>query len=105
MSKLKNLWAWIVSTVGGVIGILVYFITLKNKEINKLKAKTELVNTEKEADLLETEIKEARVEKQRLSKEDVEIDKVLDALDERRKQISADVKVMTDEEIEKYWNE
>ena len=104
MSKLKSVWGWIIAAVGGTIGFLLYFLTLKNKQINKLKAKVELTETEKEADLLETEIKETRSAKKMLKKEEIEIDKILISLDEKRKTITKEIKNKSDKEIEEYWN-
>lgn len=104
MNVIKGFWGWIVAIVGGVIGFLIYYLSLKNKQINKLKAKVELTETEKEADLLESDIKEFRTEKKRLKKEDAEISKVLTQLDDKRKQIKEDVKSMSDKQIEDYWN-
>lgn len=104
MNAIKGFWGWIVAIVGGIIGFLVYYLTLKNKEINKLKAKVELTETQKEADLLELEIKDALTSKNRLKKEEQEIDKVLGQLDDKREQIKEEVKNMSDKEVEDYWN-
>lgn len=104
MTKIKDMLGWIVAIVGGIIGFLLYYLSLKNKEINKLKSKVDLVDTQKQADLLELDIKEAQNAKKRLQKENQEFEKIYQSLDDKRNQIQKDLTSMTDKEIEDYWN-
>ena len=104
MGSIKNFWTYLVTGVGAIIGVLVYYLSLKNKEINTLKVKVALADTEKKTDVIEVEIKEIRDSKKRLNKEVVEIDKVLNSLSEKRKEIKEKVKNMSPEELAEYWN-
>lgn len=104
MNKIKAFWVWLVAIVGAVIGFLIYYLTLKNKEVNALKARVSLVETEKEADAVEADIKELKNSKKRLKKEEVEIDKVIEEVKEKRKQIKQEVEQMTPKELADYWN-
>lgn len=104
MQKIKDIWLYLVGIVGAIIGVLWYFLSLKNREVSALRAKLDLADTEKKSDLIEAEIKEIRNDKKRGKKELKEIDKVLKELDDKRKQIKEEVRGMSDEEIIDYWN-
>jgi len=101
---MKDAWVYITGTVAAVIGFLWYFLSLKNREVNKLKTKIKLVDTERESDIIESEIRSIRDEKKRTSKEITEINKALDSLEEKRKNIKKEVKSKNNTEIEEYWN-
>lgn len=104
MDKVKKFFGWIVAGLLAVIGVLVYYITLKNKTINSLRAKIALVKTEREADMLEAEIIQIKKEKATTKKEVDEISKTLVELNERRKEIREGVKNNTPKENLDYWN-
>jgi len=90
--------------MGVVIGLLLYFLQLKNKQVNALKARIDLLATEKEADLLEVEIKKSLENKNLLAKEIQELNKSLEIVAAKREQIKADAKNLNPNQIEDYWN-
>ena len=108
MNKIKEglstIWGYIVLAGAAAIGILLYIVQAKQKKINALNAKTELADTQKKADLVEIEIKEHLANNATLDKEVKELNKSLDALEEKRKQIASEEKKKTSEEIEDFWN-
>jgi len=108
MSKIKdffkNIYANITIVLGVVIGLLLYYINLKNKEAKALKARIALANTQKEADLLEAEINEMLKERKLLNKEIDDLTKAMVQLAEQRKKISGDQTNKTDKEIQDYWD-
>lgn len=107
MSKLKqffsNLWINVSLVVIAVVGILVYFIKAKNREINALKTELELVETQKQADLLEVEIKEKLEEHELIQKEVDELEKLLVELDNKREKLKEEHANKSATEIEEYW--
>jgi septal ring factor EnvC (AmiA/AmiB activator) len=98
-----NTWAKIVAALTILLGILWYFLSLKNKKINALEAKVDLAETQKEADLIEAEIREKRDQEGLLKKEAEEHERLLKDLEEKRKQLPDDQANKTPSEIEKYW--
>jgi len=105
LNKLKEIWGWIVAVVGGAFGILLYILQRKGEKINALQAKVELAKAEKETDLIEAEIKHLKNNKNNLAKENKELDKSLQKVEEKRKQIAEDTKKLTDPKaIASYWN-
>jgi len=101
---LKNAWAYITGVVGTIIGFLWFFLSRRNKEIDSLKTKIRLLDTEREADIMETEIKTIRDDKARTSKEIKELENTLSELEVKRKEIKKEVKSMNNNQIEDYWN-
>jgi septal ring factor EnvC (AmiA/AmiB activator) len=93
----------IVLVLTAVVAILAYILSNKRKEVNALKAKIDLVETQKQADLLEVEIKQRMANKEALSKEVQELQRGLDSLEERRKQIASDEKNKNPDEVEDFW--
>jgi predicted RNase H-like nuclease (RuvC/YqgF family) len=104
MNKLKQIWGYIVVGIGALIGVLLYVIQFKQKKINILNAKIELANTQKQADLIEVEIKQHMVENATLDKEIKALQDSLSKLAERRKQISKEEKNKTSDEVEDFWS-
>lgn len=101
---MKNAWAYITGVVGTIIGFLWFFLSRRNKEIDSLKTKIRLLDTEREADIMETEIKTIRDDKARTSKEIKELENTLSELEVKRKEIKKEVKSMNNNQIEDYWN-
>jgi hypothetical protein len=99
-----GLYGKVALVLGAVIGFLLYYITLRNKEVNAAKAKVALANTEKQADILETEIVAMKEGRKINKKEVAEIDKTLVELNNKREILKAQAKTMTGREIEDYWN-
>lgn len=105
MIKIKNLIASVIAALTGLLGLVLYFLSKQNKQIETLKAKIDLAKTEKEADLIEVEIKELQGTHTNLQKTEKELDKTLAKVQEKRKQITEDVKNLKDpKEIAEYWN-
>ena len=108
MNKIKeilsNIWAVVVLVLGSAIGILIYILKAKQKKINALKARIDLVETQKQADLLEVEIKQSLTNTSLLQKEITELNNSLLILEDKRKQIAAEQSGKTPQEAEDYWN-
>ena len=102
-SFFKNIYANIALIMGAVIGILLYYINLKNKENNSLKAKISLTKTQKEADLIEADINRLLNEKKLLKKETTDLEQALEQIKEQRKKISKVEAGKSLEEIEEFW--
>ena len=100
----KSLWGIIVLVGGAAIGILLYLLQRKQREVNSLKAKIDLAKTQKEADLIEVEIKKKLDNVNILNKEQKELEKTLVELDAKRKEIASQEKNKTDQDIEDFWN-
>jgi septal ring factor EnvC (AmiA/AmiB activator) len=105
METLKKYWAAIAGAVIGFIGLLMWLLSNKKDEINSLNAQVSLAKTDKEADVLEAQIKEMKDNKDNLQKHNDELDKSLQAVQQKRNEIIADQKDVTDpKEIAAYWN-
>jgi uncharacterized membrane-anchored protein YhcB (DUF1043 family) len=105
LKNIKSYWTWtkqnIVVVLGAVIGALLYYINLKNKKNNALKAQIDLVDTQKKADLLEIEIKQKLQDKNLLKKETQDLNQALQSLEEKRKNLGKQNK--SKEEIEDFY--
>lgn len=101
---LKKYWDFIIGGLGAVIGLLWYFLTLKNREARKYKTAVEMANTQREADLVEIEIKQLKGEKKLTKTEIKKLDEQLKNLSKKRENINEKVKNMTSEEIIEFWN-
>lgn len=101
--SLKDIWVKITLGLGAVVGFLLYYLSLKNRKINALKAEVELADTEKQADVLETKINGIKEDRKLIKKEVDEINKVLVDLDKKREKIKESHANKTDKEIEDYW--
>ena len=104
VSKIKDFWVWFTGGLAALAGILWFFLSRKDKEVSALKAKLDLADTEKKADMIEVEIKEIRNQKKRTATEIKKIDEVLEELNTRREDMANQVKSATEEEIVDYWN-
>lgn len=107
MNKLKeglaSVWGYIVLIGGAVVGILLYVLNLRNKELEAAKAKIALAKTQKEADALESEI-QAKLKEKELNKKEVEgLNKALDLIAEKRQSLKKEGD-LTDSQVEDYWN-
>lgn len=107
MDKIKaglaSVWGYIVLIGGAAIGILLYILNLKSKELDAAKAKIALANTQKEADAIEAEIKGKMAEKELTKREAADLQKSLDLLEEKRQSIKKEGD-LTDSQVEDYWN-
>lgn len=100
----KSLWGILVVVVTAAIGILLYVLQQKQREVNSLKAKVDLAKTQKEADLIEVDIKQRLNNTKLLDKEVKELNKTLDQLEAKRKDLANSEKNKTDQQIEDFWN-
>lgn len=101
---LSNVGTKIVLILSLVIGVLAYFLQLKNRKINSLKASIDLLDTEKAADILEAEINTILEDKTLLKKEIDEYNKSIVDLNNKREEIKKSHVNKTPQEIEDYWN-
>lgn len=103
MNKIKEFFStWttkIITALVLIVGFLTYFLKFKNKELEALNAKINLAKTQKEADLLEVEIKSKLQVADASQAEANALQSSLDALEEKRKQLPG-----TDHNPEDYWN-
>jgi uncharacterized membrane-anchored protein YhcB (DUF1043 family) len=104
VNKIKKAWAWVVAALGATVVVLIYYIQRKQRKINALKAKAELADTQKKADLVEVEIKEHLANNATLSKEIDALKDSLNRLADIRKEIASKEKNKTSDEIEDFWN-
>lgn len=104
LQKLKDAWLWIVGALGAIIGLLWFFLASKNARIDELNARIALAETQKQADLLELEIKNMMQEKGLLKKELDELSTSMLLLSEQRRRIAAVEEGKTPDEIEDHWN-
>lgn len=102
---LKKTWHKVVLVLGAVIGFLLYWLSLKNKKLAAYKAKIELVKTQRQADLLEIEIKEIMTDRKLLKKEREDLEQALKLLEEKRNSLKGKSnKKRTVKDVESYWN-
>lgn len=107
MKKLKEalagVWYYIVLVLGAILGVVLYVLNLRSKELDAAKAKIALADTQKQADALESEIK-GKMEQQDLNKKEMAgLEKALDLLTEKRKNIKKEGN-LNDEAVEDYWS-
>lgn len=106
LQKIKDavvgVWQYAVAILVVIVGVLLYYINLKNKKYAAMQAQLELVKTQKQADVLEADIKEKMQDKTLLQKEVDDHQKVLDALAEKRNTITNDS--ISDDDILNAWN-
>lgn len=107
LQKIKEFFSSVIGIIvvvfTGALAILAYVLSNKRKEVDALKAKVDLAETQKEADLIEVQIKERMNNKDSLDKEVKELQKGLDSLEEKRKQIATDEKNKNPEDVEDFW--
>lgn len=105
METLKKYWATVATFVAGFVGLLLFFLSRKGAEVNALQAKVALAKTEKEADVLEAEIKALKTNKDNLAKHNAELDKALETVENKRVEIREEAKNLKDPKaIADYWN-
>ena len=104
MDKLKQFWGWIVGAVGFIIAALIYYLNLKNKQVNSLKAQIDLADTSNKVTQLETEIKHQRNEVATNLKEIKELDKTLAVLEEKKVVMAKEAGAKTPQEVEDFWS-
>lgn len=95
-------WQYLTVILVAVIGILLYYINLKQKKFNAMAAQVELTQTQKQADVLEADIKVKMQDKALLAKEVDDHQKALDLLEEKRKNLPNDN--LTNDQINDIWN-
>lgn len=106
--KIKNFFTGlggvIVVVLTGAVAILAYMLSNKRKETNALKAKVDLVETQKQADILEVEIKQRMNNKDALSHEVADLKTALTDLQVKRDNLSTGEDNKTDKEVEDFWS-
>lgn len=107
MEKIKNFFksigGYIIGALTLAVGILLWVLSNKKKEVNALKAKIELAETQKQVDLIEVEIKQRLDNKNLLAKEVQELNNNLAAIDEKRKQLAQEEKDKPADAVEDFW--
>lgn len=105
METIKKYWAALAGLVAGFIGLLLFFLQKKNKEVEELNAKVDMAKTEKETDVLESQIKTLRADKDNLAKHNDELDKSIQKVQDKRVEVAAQAKELKDPKaIADYWN-
>ena len=102
-SKVKNVWGWIVAVLGLIIGALWYYISFKQKETNALLVKVQLLETEKQADILETEINGLKDDRKLTQIEVLELDRVLASIENKRADLRKELSSKSPKDVENYW--
>lgn len=107
MEKIKTFLSSLVGTLilvlSAAVGILLWMLSNKRKEVLELKAQIDLAQTQREVDLVEVQIKERLQNKNLLAKEIKELENALDQVENRRKEIFNKESNKTSDEIENYW--
>jgi len=104
MGKLKEFFGYVLALIVGLFGICVYVLSRRGEAIEELKTTVALAKTNKEADVLEAQVKDLRTNKNNLAKENEELDKVLKELDTRRVEMKEEATKLTNpQDIADYW--
>ena len=98
----SNLKTWLVILGTGTIAVLAYVLNLKNKELEANKSKIDLLQDQKEADALESQINQRLAEEQLNEKGRQGLQQSLDLLNQKRDSLK-DPRT-TDKDKEEYWN-
>lgn len=105
MESIKKYWTAGVALVVGFIGLILYMLSGKKKEVAALNAQIDLVKTEKQADVMETQIQNLKADVNIKTQHIAELDKSLEVLQNKRTQNAEDAKKLTDPKaIADYWN-
>lgn len=103
---LQKAFKWILDNLAllvvGLVGLVVLLFASKNEEIEKLKSKLGLVDTQRKADLLEAEIKQRMDHKDTLDKENKQLASILTDLQQKRTDLQKGAD-LTPEEVEDFW--
>lgn len=109
IQKIKDFFSsvagYIAVGVALLIGYLVYSLTSKKSEVEALKAQINLANTQKQADLIEVDIKNRLENKNLLQKEVDELNQSLVSLQDKRQQIAKEEANKTPDEVEQFWKD
>lgn len=101
---LKTSWAYLILVVTGLITLLTYLLNRKNSEITYLQSQLANITTQKQADVLEVQIKE-KMDNVDLHQKDIDAhQKILDHLEIKRKEITKLQQGKTPQQIEQHWN-
>lgn len=104
MKKFKDFWFWLIAGLGGLCAFLWYFLSRKNLEVNSLKTKINFIETQKQADLLEVEIRHRQQEKSNSEKERLELQRALEDLKLKRLDIKQQAeKLKNPKDVADYW--
>lgn len=107
MNKIKqslaNVWGYIVLIGAAAVGILLYALNLKSKELDAARAKIDLAKTQKEADAIEAEIRQKMSEKELTKQESADLQKSLDLLSQKRQSLKEEGN-LSDSQVENYWD-
>ena len=104
METIKKWFGIVSAALVAIFGVVVYILYNK-KNIKGLEAQVDQANTQKKADVLESEIKELQDKKDISNKEAEELDKILKAVDSKRQDVKEEAaKVTSPKQIEDYWN-
>ena len=102
-TKLASLISFITSNVGlvlsAIIGVLLFYLSSKNKEIAALKTQINLTTTQKSADILESEINQKLQQNNLLQKQIDGYNAALAQLQEKRKTLPE-----ADKNDSSFWN-
>jgi septal ring factor EnvC (AmiA/AmiB activator) len=105
MEKLKQYAGYLVLAVTAIIAILAYLLSGKGKKVAALQAKVDLADTQKKADLIESEINQAKAQKDNLVKENAALEKTSASLEAKRVEIKDTQAALTDPKaVADYWN-
>lgn len=98
---LSSVWLKLAAVAAIVYGVMAIILAKKNKQIEELTAKIDLADTQKKADVLESQIKEKRKEAE-LAQRDIDaLDEALVVLEEKRKSLKEDSALVNPED---YWS-
>lgn len=107
LSKVKEFFTGFIGTTVLVlttaVGILLWMLNSRRKEVNALKAQIDLAKTQREVDLIEVQIKERLANVDSLSEEVKELNKALSDIEDRRSKISAQEKSKSSDDVENFW--
>ena len=107
MDKIKEffagIWFYVILIVGGAIAILLYMLNLKNKELESAQAKIALAQTQKDADLIESDIKQRLATEQLADKDRAALQQSLDLLNQKRQSLT-DTRTNSDQDKADHWN-
>lgn len=105
METFKKYWTAIAAGVIGFVGLLLWMLSGKKKEVAALNAQIDLVKTEKQADILENQIQQIKADQSIKAIHTAELDKSLQVLQDKRVQVVEDAKKLTDPKaIADYWS-
>jgi len=105
MSKLKNLWGYIVAAFAAGLAFLLYILNSKQKELDAIKSEILLAETKKDVKKINKEIEKLYKDKNNNDKKIKEYEELQILLKSKKKTIASNEGNKTSKEIEKYWEE